>query len=636
MSKFPHGGDAFGAQPSHPLLAPVLRPALELSRQQALLDLAAIQRISGLVGYWPADPAYLFEDSAGTTPASVNGVVGCARNLLSAPVYTPVTITNSDFELGDDGSWTKGTNWTIGSGVATKTAGTASVLAHSVSLTPGTTYLLTVTTSVSAGWITPRLTGGTTNNGALISTSGTIERTFVALTGNNVLDFYATDIFAGTVDNVTLVAVANAPALQATTAVKPYWRKTPTSNVYWLDSNTSTSALNATLSNTALGRRNLLTYSEDFSNAAWTKTNITVTPNAAVAPDGTLTAELVVPTVASNTHVFYPATLTSSAGNVFSLSVYAKANGYDFISLSIHDGAVTAGHEVIQNFNLSTCTVASYFNTAPTSASIVSVGGGWCRCSITWTVATTSSNFTIFIGETDASPRVSWAGNGTSGVYIWGAQGELGASATDYQKVTSAPAYCTVARATAEGVTFSDNAEITNPYNIAPPFGFNTDIAIFNRALTETEKALVTRYMARCVPVLGSELMTNGQCNSIVGWSGPTSDGSLSSTGGELTVTAATTVVNPSDRSTQQAVANGAGGIFAKIRFKRGTTVSVNLSVSETSFSTDVGPGNSTTTFVETSMATVRSGATCYVAIRNGAQSAGTSITDYISAKQIL
>ena len=38
---------------------------------------------------------------------------------------------------------------------------------------------------------------------------------------------------------------------------------------------------------------NLLTYSEDFSNAAWVKTGVTVTPNAVIAPDGSLTADTI-------------------------------------------------------------------------------------------------------------------------------------------------------------------------------------------------------------------------------------------------------------------------------------------------------------------------------------------------------
>ncbi len=106
MSKFPHGGDALGAQPGHPLMAPVLRPAPELSRQQALLDLQAIQRIPGLAGYWPADPAYLFEDSAGTIPANTNGtgVVGYVKN-VAAQYLSGNLLNNYDF-TSDLSGWT--------------------------------------------------------------------------------------------------------------------------------------------------------------------------------------------------------------------------------------------------------------------------------------------------------------------------------------------------------------------------------------------------------------------------------------------------------------------------------------------------------------------------------------------------
>lgn len=78
---------------------------------------------------------------------------------------------------------------------------------------------------------------------------------------------------------------------------------------------------------------------------------------------------------------------------------------------------------------------------------------------------------------------------------------------------------CTVARSGAEGVTFTDNAEITPSYNIAPTFGFNSDVALFNCALTATEKALITRYMQRAVPMLGSNLVTNGTFDTdTTGW----------------------------------------------------------------------------------------------------------------------
>ena len=77
---------------------------------------------------------------------------------------------------------------------------------------------------------------------------------------------------------------------------------------------------------------------------------------------------------------------------------------------------------------------------------------------------------------------------------------------------------CTVARAGAEGVTFTEGVTISSTYNIAPAYGFNGDVAIFNRALTTTEKALLTRYMSRGVPVLSAEMLENSALNDLSGW----------------------------------------------------------------------------------------------------------------------
>ena len=332
-SRFPHGGEVLGAAPANPFLAPVLSKDLSLSvsRQRDLLDLQAIQRIPGFVGYWKADPQYLFEDSAGTTPASTSGTgpVGQWRAVGVTPTLTAVTVANSGFDADSD--WTKGTGWTIGSGVATKTAGSAASLSQAITLAAGSVYLITWTMTRTAGTLLPRFTGGTTVSGTALSASGTYTENLVAITGNTTLEFYGDASFAGTVDDVSVVVLTGVVAVEATTANKPILRKTPTTGVYWADANTSTSALNVAL-------------------------------------------------------------------------------------------------------------------------------------------------------------------------------GNLGSA-------------CTVARSGAEGVTFTENVSITSTYNIAPAFSFNADVAIFNRALTATEKALITRYMGRAVPMLGSNLITNGTFDTdTTGW----------------------------------------------------------------------------------------------------------------------
>ena len=69
---------------------------------------------------------------------------------------------------------------------------------------------------------------------------------------------------------------------------------------------------------------NLLTYSEDFGNAIWTKSNIAVTTtNSAIAPNGTLSADtLGSATGGSNTSYVYQINNTNAA---VTFSFYAKA-----------------------------------------------------------------------------------------------------------------------------------------------------------------------------------------------------------------------------------------------------------------------------------------------------------------------
>lgn len=78
-----------------------LSPAPELDQGQRLTDIQAIQRLfangeNG--GYWPADPAYLYEDSAGTIPATLNGVCGLwANNVTGKPNAVQATTANKPY-----------------------------------------------------------------------------------------------------------------------------------------------------------------------------------------------------------------------------------------------------------------------------------------------------------------------------------------------------------------------------------------------------------------------------------------------------------------------------------------------------------------------------------------------------------
>jgi len=160
-------------------------------------------------------------------------------------------------------------------------------------------------------------------------------------------------------------------------------------------------------------RTNLLTYSEQVDNAAWTKTSLSVTANSLSAPDGTVTADKFIETAANNLHRVIS---SSFAAGTYTISVYAKAGERTKVEL------VTA--PVDARFDLSTGTVIS-----GTGASIVSVGNGWYRCVLTFTQAISSS---VGYGLLDASGNATYTGDGTSGAYFWGAQLEQGSFSTSY------------------------------------------------------------------------------------------------------------------------------------------------------------------------------------------------------------
>ncbi len=68
---------------------------------------------------------------------------------------------------------------------------------------------------------------------------------------------------------------------------------------------------------------NLLTYSEAFDNAAWTKTNLSITANSTTAPDGQVTMDKALETVTNGEHsATQGATVTAAATEV---SIFATA-----------------------------------------------------------------------------------------------------------------------------------------------------------------------------------------------------------------------------------------------------------------------------------------------------------------------
>lgn len=172
-----------------------------------------------------------------------------------------------------------------------------------------------------------------------------------------------------------------------------YWIYAGAQKVYAV-SNSSGSAVHT---NITRQETNLLTYSEEFNNAAWVKGNATVTANSTTDPIGTSTADTLTAT-SSNATIYQTLTLANSP---YVFSVYLKRKtGTGTVSITI-DGTT------LENVTLTTSWVRFDTHLTPTAGS--------CTVGI----------------------RINTNGDE---VYAWGAQLEPGTIMGDYVKTTNASA----------------------------------------------------------------------------------------------------------------------------------------------------------------------------------------------------
>jgi len=178
-------------------------------------------------------------------------------------------------------------------------------------------------------------------------------------------------------------------------------------------------------------RTNLAPYSEQINDASWGfTTNITISANAATAPDGATTADLMYPTASSTVCETGKSVGSVNTSLIYTNSFFLKASGKTWARILSIRGDFGAW------FNLSNGTVGTTLSGS--TATIQNVGNGWYRCSVTR--GTDFGTGYTFIRVTDGDNTSAITKNGTDGILVWGAQSEQGSFSTSYIPTTTASA----------------------------------------------------------------------------------------------------------------------------------------------------------------------------------------------------
>jgi hypothetical protein len=197
-------------------------------------------------------------------------------------------------------------------------------------------------------------------------------------------------------------------------------------------------------------RANLALYSEQFNDAVWSKANSSVDQDLIVSPDGTQNADFLKENSATSTH-FVSQLPTLADNTAYAVSCYAKKGTRNWLVLGIVDKAAASK---LAYFDLNAGTLGNV-SSGVTSA-ISDADDGWYRCTAIVNSASGATAPQLRVMLASANGTFNYAGDGTSGLYIWGAQLETGAFATSYIPTEATALTRNADVATMTGTNFSD------------------------------------------------------------------------------------------------------------------------------------------------------------------------------------
>jgi len=329
-------------------------------------------------------------------------------------------VTNGSF--ASDTAWTKGNGWSIGGGLATTTGATGGIT-QSISILTGVKYYVEITTiggSYSSGGLKVRL-GGDGNLASIVEDGSYVFE--LTSEGTTDIGFFvdSNNSFIGSIDDISVKSAEfsyAATRINKQGLVEGVRPNTPRSN-YPIGG--SINGCPYLLLEPSI--ENLMLKSEDFNDAAWSKSNVTITIDDSNSPNSTLTADKIEATSTSGAYVSQTKTVT--LGDVL-VSLFVKKGSVNNVLFFLINGS----NEVRQWFNVSSGTIGtnSDVNTPNTKNIKIEDYGDYYRCSLVFTASNTSVNNRFYIAENDGA----FGQQIGDYIYFWGAEIKQGNYLTTY------------------------------------------------------------------------------------------------------------------------------------------------------------------------------------------------------------
>jgi hypothetical protein len=172
---------------------------------------------------------------------------------------------------------------------------------------------------------------------------------------------------------------------------------------------------------------NLYEDSENFSVNALASASIT--SNTTTAPNGTTTADSLVEDGTNNLHAVYDFGAITYVAGIYTLSCYVKKGSRDWVRIQLYDGTNTPS--AYANVNTGVLGVVS----SGATASIENVGDGWYRVIFSATMVSAVGGWAIYGATSDGGTTYQGV-NGSTALYLWGIQCNIGSTAKPYFPTT--------------------------------------------------------------------------------------------------------------------------------------------------------------------------------------------------------